>query len=357
MAAPSSHPRRRSYSKATDSRVAPLRPLQLKKSETFPATTSGASFGLKDLVIEYLLPPRSPTNTDALEELVQDVEIGRFSTSMRPCIARNAGFQTIGTVTGSSSVAVAPHACSIGSTHLFTHIKPPTSGISDCNSDSGLGTSVNSSTLSESALARLARQCPASDGISDDDCAPTRRTNPTSTCAAITRSHTSVGTSDDKRCLGQYACQQIHDGIVRPVLEEEAFADFHPLMHDISRRIDEKSITNLRDLEKTLVFGAPVSLGRCAVEGALAHRFSFGAKEFSTTPKAYRRFSERSLQLLHAVVAYLPEQDQRLPSDRPYTNKYFAKVMGQIRLYTAMMAATREKEAKGEDVDEMDLSL
>jgi hypothetical protein len=59
---------------------------------------------------------------------------------------------------------------------------------------------------------------------------------------------------------------------------------------------------------------------------------------------------------LATTVQYLSEQDQRLPSDRPYTDGYFLDLMEQIRRYASIMAATREKEIKGEDLDEMDYS-
>lgn len=111
--------------------------------------------------------------------------------------------------------------------------------------------------------------------------------------------------------------------------------DFHPLIKDVPRRIGEKNICNLRDLEKTLIFLAP---------------------ELSATPASYLSFCERSIQLLHATVDSLPEQDQRLPSDRPYTNGYFLDLIEQIRRYAAIMAATRRKEEEGEELDEMDYS-
>jgi uncharacterized C2H2 Zn-finger protein len=144
-----------------------------------------------------------------------------------------------------------------------------------------------------------------------------------------------VGTNDDKHTLGEYACKQIHDHIIKPILAEEALKDFHPLIQDVPKRIGEKNICNLRDLEKTLIFLAP---------------------ELSATPASYLSFCERSVQLLHATVDSLPEQDQRLPSDRPYTNNYFLDLIEQIRRYAAIMAATRRKEEEGEELDEMDYS-
>ena len=132
--------------------------------------------------------------------------------------------------------------------------------------------------------------------------------------------------------------------------------DFHPLIQDVPRRIGEKNICNLRDLEKTLVFLAPVSGIRYLSESAKAYCILRGFKEFSATPASYLRFCERSIQLLHTTVEYLSERDQRLPSDRPYTNNYFLDLIEQIRRYAAIMAATRQKEAQGEQLDDMDYS-
>lgn len=66
-------------------------------------------------------------------------------------------------------------------------------------------------------------------------------------------------------------------------------------------------------------------------------------KRFSTSYTAYLRFSEFTIQCLHATVPHLNEQDQRLPADRPYTNGYFVDLVAQIRQYAAMMAANRER--------------
>lgn len=68
----------------------------------------------------------------------------------------------------------------------------------------------------------------------------------------------------------------------------------------------------------------------------------------------------------------LHESDQRAPADRPYTQGYFCDLVEQVRLnellrklldidsklqirrYATILAATREKQAKGEKLDEMD---
>ncbi len=181
-------------------------------------------------------------------------------------------------------------------------------------------------------------------------------TSVSSTHSAVTRSFSALGASEEKHTLGEYACKQIHDSIIKPILAEESLKDFHPLIKDVPRRIGEKNICNLRDLEKTLIFLAPVSGIRYLSQSAKAYCIFRGLKELSATSASYLRFCERSIQLLHTTVEHLSEQDQRLPSDRPYTNNYFLDLIEQIRRYAAIMAATREKQEKGEELDEMDYS-
>ena len=40
--------------------------------------------------------------------------------------------------------------------------------------------------------------------------------------AAVTRSFSALGMSEEKHTLGEYACKQIHDTIVKPILAEES---------------------------------------------------------------------------------------------------------------------------------------
>jgi len=192
----------------------------------------------------------------------------------------------------------------------------------DHASDSGLGSSISGSKYDEIRSQRSSVRDSISTSIS-------------STHSAVTRSFSSLTFQEEDHVLGEHTCKQIHDYIIKPILAEESLKDFHSLVKDVPRRIGEKNIRNLRDLEKTLVFLAP---------------------ELSASPDSYLRFCQRSIQLLATTVQYISEQDQRLPTDRPYTDGYFLDLMEQIRRYASIMAATREKETKGEDLDEMDYS-
>ncbi|KAF2187017.1 zinc finger transcription factor ace1 [Zopfia rhizophila CBS 207.26] len=319
------HPRRRPL-KATHPQVTPLstHSMQLRKSGTFSSPTNISS-DLCDLENHHYMPRRSPTSTENLEDLLHDAGVRRVANILKDFDKKLAGHKSASGASILNDPEVLPLPSFILENTTLDAMdidpKPPATESSphDHASDSGLGSSVGSKYDDNSSRR-------AGGSIS---------TSVTSSHAAITRSFSALGASEEKHTLGEYACKQIHDHIIKPILAEESLKDFHPLINDVPRRIGEKNISNLRDLEKTLIFLAP---------------------EFSATPTSYLRFCERSIQLLHATVDCLSEQDQRLPSDRPYTNNYFLDLVEQIRRYAAIMAATRQKEANGEELDEMDYS-
>lgn len=59
--------------------------------------------------------------------------------------------------------------------------------------------------------------------------------------------------------LSKDACRHIQKFIILPIVREERLKDFHPLVSGIPYRIARKEITCLRDLEKVLLWLAPVS--------------------------------------------------------------------------------------------------
>jgi hypothetical protein len=188
-------------------------------------------------------------------------------------------------------------------------------------SDSGLGTSVGS-----------ARQ--------EDQASDSTRTTAASIItgqSAITRSFSSDSYHSQYTGpkLTKDGLQHIQDKILKPILQQSSLKEFHPLVQSIPQQVDRRFISNLRDLEKTFLYSAP--------------KFSLSANSFS-------KFWEFSIQCLHTTVEYLAERDQRRPSDRPYTNNYFLDLVEQIRRYADIMARSREKEANGEPLDDMDYS-
>ncbi|KAK1639199.1 hypothetical protein BDP81DRAFT_315379 [Colletotrichum phormii] len=176
-------------------------------------------------------------------------------------------------------------------------------------SDSGLGTSV----------------------------APTTETEPATTASkkasAITRSaaNTSSATMEKLPALSSKAVNRIHEHVLRPLRAKPALKDFEPIVLDIPRRIREKEIICLRDLEKTLVFMAP---------------------ERTKTAALYLDFCLTSIHCIQATVEYLSDREQTRPNDRPYTNGYFIDLVEQIRQYAGQLAAAKET---GSDAAEMDV--
>ncbi|KAL1794678.1 hypothetical protein ACET3X_006494 [Alternaria dauci] len=325
------HPRRRPLKGS----ASPLSThgMQLRKSGTFSSPTHISS-DICD-IDRYLMPRRSPTSTERLEELVndsiQDPSVRRVTNLLKDFEARVAGHKSAAAASNllnDPEVLPVPSfvldSASLDHTPMDIDPKPTAAQRSphDHASDSGLGSSISGSKYDEIRTQRSSVRESISTSIS-------------STHSAVTRSFSALGSPEEDHVLGEYTCKQIHDFIVKPILAEESLKDFHSLVKDVPRRIGEKNIRNLRDLEKTLIFLAP---------------------DLSATPDSYTRFCERSIQLLATTVQYISEQDQRLPTDRPYTDGYFLDLMEQIRRYASIMAATREKESKGEDLDDMDYS-
>jgi uncharacterized C2H2 Zn-finger protein len=310
------------------------------------------------------MPKRSPTSVDNLEELLHDAAVRRVTNLLADFDKKLAGHPTDATNILNDPEVLPLPSFMLDCTTLDEDpmdIEPKSSQRSphEHASDSGLGSSISGSKYGMSPFHRPASHLQPTDIYKGDAAQSTScgsiSSAITSTHSAVTGSFTALDSQEGKHTLGEYACQTIHDHIIKPILAEKSLEDFHPLIKDVPRRIGNKDINNLRDLEKTLIFLAPVSENIYASsEVAITHCILRCFKEFSTTPNKYLRFCERSIQLLHATVDHLSEQDQRLPTDRPYTNRYFLDLVEQIRRYAAIMAATRQKEENGEELDEMD---
>ncbi|KAI9683618.1 MAG: copper-binding transcription factor [Trizodia sp. TS-e1964] len=151
------------------------------------------------------------------------------------------------------------------------------------------------------------------------------------------------------------AIEQIAKSIIRPLISCSSLKDFHSLVRDVPKGIQHKNILCLRDLEKTLIFMAPVS--DSSLDGvAFAHWVYRIVKTRAKSADLYLEFCETSIRCIQATVDHISDRDQRRPTDRPYTNGYFLDLVEQIRQYAVQMAASREKQANGEDLDEMDVS-
>ncbi|KAF1951865.1 hypothetical protein CC80DRAFT_552934 [Byssothecium circinans] len=320
--------------------------MSLRKGSTFssPQCVSSDLFNLEN---QRHMPRRSPTSTESLEELLHDSNgsraerISRFLDNIDSAMTSTKSTSNSGAdILNDREVLPVPQFmldnARLDSTPMEIDSDCTRQRIShDHASDSGLGSSIDSKN-------GCSRAPPSQSEYSH--------------MHAINSSFAAAGAQEEKHTLSEYASGLIRKSIVDPILAEESLKDFHPLIKDVPRRIGEKNICNLRDLEKTLIFLAPVSGIRYLSESAKTYCILRGFQHFSATSESYRLFCERTIQLLQVTVERLPESDQKLPSDRPYTSNYFLDLIEQIRRYAQIMATTRRKEEKGENLDEMDYS-
>lgn len=111
--------------------------------------------------------------------------------------------------------------------------------------------------------------------------------------------------SSPKRQLGPAACKQIERFVLVPILKEPRLKPFHALVRSVPQRIINKKIVCLRDLEKTLLWLAPVSQSIVLSCGLMV--FWLLISFFLTSFEELRHFSEFLSQLLRvydSVLAY-----------------------------------------------------
>ena len=152
-----------------------------------------------------------------------------------------------------------------------------------------------------------------------------------------------------QHALSEYACEQIQRYIIVPITKEPTLKAFHHLVNSIPYRVGQKQITCLRDLEKVILWLAPVSGSSHLWYRSLAHRFGFRLKRYSVSRSSFLNFCETSIQCLHTTVPHLNESDLQRQTDRPYTNGYFLDLTEQVRQYAAMITASRERAAAGKE--------
>ncbi|KAI9740339.1 MAG: copper-binding transcription factor [Cirrosporium novae-zelandiae] len=392
MSAPHVNPRRRGYKPAHPSTSTyPSPPLDtlsypehstLRKGATFHSSKTPSNEDVDPILNISTIPRRSSTCLSALEESIAASE-RRMADLIRPLERSISGLAV-----DSQDTVRPPEALPVPKGLLEAHI--PDSDLMDidstpsskhqkaslaqpgCNhrhtSDSGLGSSIHSDAMSCAKGQGLRQGEQSLDMVSSwdtnmflSDCAHEMQKlkhsflKPSARPSAITRSITST---TDTPCqyqhvLSEYAVKQIRKHILIPILKEATLKNYHPLIQGIPNQINRKEITCLRDLEKVLIFLAPVSeLPHIGVKGVGAHSLIRYLKRHSASPKSYRIFCEASIQCIHTTVEYLNERDQHLPTDRPYTNGYFLDLVEQIRQYAATMAASREQQAAGKELGE-----
>lgn len=190
------------------------------------------------------------------------------------------------------------------------------------SSDSGIGSSVDSITGKSAQPGRTA-QCPV-EGLNANNRATAEEIN----MATAERTLPIA----EQRGLSEHAKDQIHKHIVKPILREQSLKEFHSLIKDVPRRIGDKEINTLRELERTLIFIAPVSPGPNVLDLWTSAYWRSGVQEYTSSPQKYLEFCERTVRVLHTTVTSLHESDQRAPTDRPYTQGYFVDLVEQVCL-------------------------
>ncbi|KAL6869320.1 copper-binding transcription factor [Amphichorda felina] len=175
-----------------------------------------------------------------------------------------------------------------------------------------------------------------------------KKTKKQGSAAAITRSPASANVGG-LPSLGPKAVNRIHEHTLGPLLERTQLKDFEPIVLDIPRRIRSKEIICLRDLEKTLLFMAPVSQ-LSTDPGVWGDTYrTLLVKEKSKTGILYLDFCLTSIRCIQATVEYLTDREQVRPGDRPYTNGYFIDLKDQLLQYGRDLAAS-----KGDDSMDID---
>ena len=342
------HPRRRPANLA-----APLD--TLRKSNTFNLRTKGHA---SPLDVAAWMPKRSPTDPKSLDLLLNSNSLDSHGRDVAKLLKQFDQHYYSKESTPDASILSDQDVLAVPSFMLNRVAVPEPMDVDKKpvvnhhhGSDSGIGSSVTSSRNGKCSPGKRARQHPWH-AVTDEpfkDAASTSSAGRFSTISlshsTITKSASALGSPPhSSHVLSAEAARHIRRHIVQPILREPSLKEFHPLIADIPRRIGDKNIANLRDLEKTLFFLAPVSQVSPVLAYAVAYRMR---KDFSKSPKSFLQFCETSIQCLQTTSELLCERDQRRPTDRPYTNTYFIDLVEQIRRYAEIMARTRGEEGQG----------
>ncbi len=199
-------------------------------------------------------------------------------------------------------------------------------------SDSGLGTSIATTKDKQAA-------------------ATTKNEKTVVRSSAVTRSAAARSLASDLPALSARATNRIYEHALKPLLAKPAFKDFHPLILECPRKIQEKDIVCLRDVEKTLLLLAPVSdlENDKGVRGDTYRALCL--KERTKVAGLYLDFCLTTIRCIQATVEYLSDREQTRPRDLPYNSGYFIDLVDQIRQYAQQLADAKEKQEEGIEID------
>jgi hypothetical protein len=140
--------------------------------------------------------------------------------------------------------------------------------------------------------------------------------------------------------LSNFARKKFADHILQPILREDRFKFFHPLVSTLASRTN-KTIKCLRDLEQSLIFEPLVSTILQLSSQTNTYISLPTSKRFAISHTLYRSFGEFSIQLVLDTFHHLSEPEQRRASDRPYDNGYFLDLVQQVGRLAAQVGAAR----------------
>ncbi|KAL8772326.1 MAG: hypothetical protein Q9209_002538 [Squamulea sp. 1 TL-2023] len=356
--------------------------LPLKKSSTFHSPTTPPAQDDDPIVNIPLLSRRSPTCPKSLEDVVAAGE-KRIQNLLGAVDRSLSGLETFSNDSQETLRAddlpmprflLGTHAGDRDSMDVDPSHNPTSPRQSKQrphhkhhSSDSGIGSTVTGSEDASSKVDAGMDYChrPFIVGVTKTNAATANHTD-TSHHSPAREVHSGInGTAGSsmtpvtgsQHALSEYACRHIQKHIISPIVAESSLKSFHPLVRGIPYRVSRKEITCLRDLEKVLLWLAPVSESCYVKHRSLAHSWFFGVQKWSVPTKVFLQFCETTIQCLHTTVEYLNEPDQRRPTDRPYTNGYFLDLTEQVRQYAAMMAATRARQAGGKKMTDDDIAM
>ncbi|KAL0474211.1 hypothetical protein QR685DRAFT_1723 [Neurospora intermedia] len=176
------------------------------------------------------------------------------------------------------------------------------------DSDSGLGSSIAST--------------------SEKDASSKAKTTRTS---AVARSATArAASTPDLPGLGDRATNRIVEYILKPLLAKPNLKEFHSLVLECPKKIQDKEILCLRDLEKTLILVAP---------------------ERTKAAGSYLDFCLTTIDCLQATVQHLGDRELTRPRDLPYTSGYFVDLVDQFYNYARQIAESNKTKEGANDMD------
>jgi len=153
--------------------------------------------------------------------------------------------------------------------------------------------------------------------------------------SAVTRSAAARSTtSETSKGLSARATSRIFEHTLKPLLAKPSFKELHPLVLECPKKIQEKEIVCLRDLEKTLLLVAP---------------------EKAKSSGLYLDFCLTTIRCIQATVEFLNDREQTRPRDLPYTNGYFIDLVDQIHHYARQLADAKKGDSSAQmDIDSTD---